>query len=362
MQKVFAFILRFKELFAIAVIALLILLLHGCIKAGAKGLKVRETASFAMTGKAETHTATDTMDVYYPVIEKAADIISGAIPPDTGDGWTGLSSIITSEADGDAGRWMHELGYAIHNIFDDNVLIIGMIANHIEGGPGNMIIAMFNIREGKAVNILDAGYSDAWYLMQPGDSFLELGSASAACTICAEYRYLPTYNPPIVCDHYYFTGLDRGGDNVFYHSFYPTPDTAKRRRLDWTWHDWNDNAANLAAQTIYIQLTPFEVLRPVTASLHGDQVTFTTSTDVKDFNVWRLSDVNYTDDGKMTYKKTSMGGCDQLKALNNFNVFMPFYGDTPMYAVSYVDILGHEVWKTVMLSGKDGTVQLWDIP
>ena len=40
MRKVFTFIIRFKELFAIAVIALLILLLHGCINANAKGFKV----------------------------------------------------------------------------------------------------------------------------------------------------------------------------------------------------------------------------------------------------------------------------------------------------------------------------------
>ena len=362
MRKVFTFIIRFKELFAIAVIALLILLLHGCINANARGFKVKETDSVAKSVKVETHAAIDTMEVYYPIIEKAADIISGALPPDADDGLAGLSSIITTEVEGNTSLWMRNLGFSIRNIFDDNVLIIGMITNHIEGGQGNMIIGMFNIREGNAVNILDAGYRDAWYLMQPGDSFLELGSSSAACTICAEYRYLPTYTPPLVCDQYCFTGLDQSGDNVFYHSYFPSPDPAKSVKFDWTWQDWNNNEKELADQTIYIQLTPFETLRPVTASQDGDQVNFTTSTDVKDFNVWRLSDINYTDDGKLTYKKTSMGGCDRLKALDNFNVFMPFYGDTPMYAVSYVDMLGHEVWKTVMLSGMDGTVQLWDIP
>lgn len=361
MRKLFIYILRFKEIFGIAAIVMLVLFLHGCFRANAKEVRTMRTGRSAASGKSLAHTAADTMDVYYPIIEKAADIISGATPPDTGDGWTGLSSIITTEVEGDPDRWMRDLGYAIRDINGANLLIIGMITNHIEGGQGNMIIAMFTIREDKAFNLIDAGYRDAWYLMQPGDSFLQLGSASAACNICAEYRFLPTHTPPIVCDHYRFTGLDRIGDNLFYHSYYPAPDTAKSRRLDWTWQDWNDNIEKLAGETIYIQLTPFEILRPVTASQHGDHVNFTTSTDVKEFRVWRLSDIDYTDDGKLTYKKTSMGGCDQLKALENFSVYMPFYGDTPMYAVSYVDMLGHQVWKTVMLSGKDGTVQLWDI-
>lgn len=362
MRKVFTFILRFKELIAIAIIALLVLFLHGCRQADAKGIGVREAAAVATGAKAAANSVLDTMNLFYPIIEKAADIISGKLPPDAGEGWTGLSSIITTEVEDDSGRWMRDLGYAIRNIAGDNVLIIGMISNHIDGGYGNMIIAMYNILDGKVHNLIDAGYRDAWYLLQPGDSFLELGSASAACTICAEYRYMPKASPQIVCDHYNFTGLNEAGDNVFYHSYSPRVEPAKSTKLNWTWADWINNEKELAGQTIYIRLTPFETLRPVTASQDGDHVNFTTSTDVKDFKVWRLSDINYGDDGKMTYRKTPMGGCDQLKALENFNVFMPFYGDTPMYAVSYVDMLGHQVLKTVMLSGLDGSVQLWDIP
>lgn len=362
MRKVFTFILRFKEPIANIVIALLVLFLHGCEKAGAKGVEVRDIASLAAADEADAHTAGDTMDFYFPIIEKAADIVSGTLPPDDGVGWTGLSSIITTEVEGNSDKWMRNLGYAIRDINGDNVLIIGMITNRIDGGQGNMIISMYNIRDTKVHNVIDAGYRDAWYLMQPGDSFLELGSASAACAICAEYRYMPKMSPQIVCDHYNFTGLNEAGDNVFYHSYFPRAEPAKSTKINWTWQDWDNNEKELAGQTIYIQLTPFEILRPVTASRDGDHVNFTTSTDVKDFKVWRLSDIHYGDDGKMTYNKTSMGGCGQLKASEYFNVYMPFYGDIPKYAVSYVDMLGHEVRKSVMLSGMDGSVQLWDIP
>lgn len=355
MRKVFGFILRFKELFAIAVIALLALFLHGCSTANAMG-------ACAVADKAHTDAGTDTMSIYYPIIEKAADIISGGRAPDDNDGWTGLSSIITTEVEGESGKWLHELGWAIRDINGDNVLLIGIITNHIDGGQGNMIVALYNIRNGKARNLIDAGYRDAWYLMWPGDSFLELGAASASCSICAQYRYLPNETPQIACDHYNFTGLNEAGDHVFYHSYLPGADPEKASRLNWEWQDWNLNEKDLANQTIYIQLTPFKTLRPVTAFQDGDTVNFTTSTDVSDFRVWRLSDINYTDNGTMTCNKTSMGGCDRLKALENFNVFMPFHGDTPMYAVSYIDMLGHPVWKAVMLSGMDGSVQLWDIP
>ena len=362
MRKAFTFILRFKELFAIAIIALLIFLLHGCGNANASNGEAKKSAT---SEKADAQTVVDTMQVYYPIIEKAADIISGAIPPSDEEGWVGLSSIVTTEAEGDPGKWMRELGWGVRNLDGDNVLFIGMITGNIEGGQGNMILAMYNIKEGKAHNLIDAGYRDAWYLMEPGDSFLELGSASAACSIIATYRYMPNETPHISCDSYLYTGLNEAGDHTFYSSYAPTVDPAKGRKLDWTWNDWKQVEFNLSDQTIYIQLTPFEVLRPVTASPNAeyprDKVDFCTSADVKDFKVWRLSGVDYTDDGKMTYKKKLLGGCD-LKAGNCFNVYAPIIGDTPQYAVSYIDMLGHPVVKMLMMSGMDGSLQLWDIP
>lgn len=42
--------------------------------------------------------------------------------------------------------------------------------------------------------------------------------------------------------------------------------------------------------------------------------------------------------------------------------YMPIIGDTPQYAVSYVDMLGHPVMKILMMSGMDSSLQLWDIP
>lgn len=162
-----------------------------------------------------------------PYNRKAADIISGGRAPDDNDGWTGLSSIITTEVEGESGKWLHELGWAIRDINGDNVLLIGIITNHIDGGQGNMIVALYNIRNGKARNLIDAGYRDAWYMMWPGDSFLELGAASASCSICAQYRYLPNETPQIACDHYNFTGLNEAGDHVFYHSYLPGADPEK---------------------------------------------------------------------------------------------------------------------------------------
>lgn len=359
MRKVFTFILRFKELFAIAIIALLIFLLHGCGNANASNREAKKTAP---DEKENARAAIDTMQVYYPIIEKEADIISGALPPDDSKGWVGLSSIVTTEVEGDPGKWMRELGWAVRDLDGDNVLFIGMITGNIEGGQGNMIIAMYNIKDGKAHNLIDAGYRDAWYLMDPGDSFLELGSASAACSIIASYRYMPNETPHISCDSYLYTGLNEAGDHTFYSSYTPTVDPAKGRKLDWTWNDWKQVEFNLTDQTIYIRLTPFEVLRPVKVTQDRDWVNFTTSTDVKDFKVWKLSDVDYTEDGKMTYKKTEMKDYGQFKAFENEMLFMPFIGDSPQYAVSYVDMLGHPVMKMLMVSGMDGSLQLWDIP
>ena len=328
--------MRFKELPAPVVIALLVLLSHGYSNA-------------------------DTMNIYIPVIEKAADIISGALPPDYNDGWVGFSSIACNDEEGEPDQMMREIGYTMMNINGDNVLIIGMIDGHFLNGSGNMIVAMYNIHDGKPVNIIDGTTRDSWYMMNPGDSFLEYGSAGAACSICANYRYMPGHKPPLVCDRYNFTGINDAGDYLFYQSSIPTIDPAKAKKLDWTWDDWNLMVDNQAAQTMYIQLTPFEVLRPVTALQDADRVNFTSSTDVKDFKVWRLSDVNYTDEGKLTYSKTLMDGCDQLNALHNFNVLMPFQGDIPQYAISYVDMFGYPVLKSVEISGIDGNVQLLNL-
>lgn len=139
MRKVFTFILRFKELVAIAIIALLILFLYGCGNASASN---GETNVLTSAEKAEAQAAVDTMQVYHPIIEKAADIISGALPPNDSDGWVGLSGIVTTEVEGDSGKWMRELGWTVRDIDGDNVLFIGMITGNIEGGQGNMIPAI----------------------------------------------------------------------------------------------------------------------------------------------------------------------------------------------------------------------------
>lgn len=114
MRKVFGFILRFKELFAIAIILLLITFFKGCGKANA--MSGKEGCVNATADKAESETNVDTMDVYFPIIEKAAGIISGAIPPDDSDGWAGLSAIVTTEIEGDPGKWMREFGWAVRDL------------------------------------------------------------------------------------------------------------------------------------------------------------------------------------------------------------------------------------------------------
>ena len=78
----------------------------------------------------------------FPIIEKAAGIISGAIPPDDSDGWAGLSAIVTTEVEGDPGKWMRELGWAVRDLDGDNLLFIGMITGNLKGGKGNKIVAI----------------------------------------------------------------------------------------------------------------------------------------------------------------------------------------------------------------------------
>lgn len=97
--------------------------------------------------------------------------------------------------------------------------------------------------------------------------------------------------------------------------------------------------------------------QPVKAVYDGSKMHFSTAVAVKDFRIMSLSDLDFVDD-KLVFTENELSVYTKFVPGDEIIVEMPFVGDTPQYAVSFVDKHGKVVKMTIVQSGYDGSILL----
>ena len=90
-------------------------------------------------------------------------------------------------------------------------------------------------------------------------------------------------------------------------------------------------------------------------------IVFRTSTEIMDFTVLGLIINEVGEDGTLDAAVRKLYTQEHLTPDSPLVVHLTFYGDLPTYGISYVDTDGETVYKTVEISGEDGSLILNDL-
>lgn len=90
-------------------------------------------------------------------------------------------------------------------------------------------------------------------------------------------------------------------------------------------------------------------------------IVFRTSTEVMDFTVLGLIINEVRADGTLDASTRTLYTQEHLTPDAPLVVHLTFYGDLPTYGVSYTDTDGQTVYKTLEISGEDGSLVLNDL-
>lgn len=90
------------------------------------------------------------------------------------------------------------------------------------------------------------------------------------------------------------------------------------------------------------------------------ELLFSTKRDVKDFKVLKLEMQDVDEDGVVSYKTEEIHEQDVFKSDRPLVVKMTFFGDLPTYGISFVDDAGVTRKFAIGMSGRDGSLLLYD--
>lgn len=296
---------------------------------------------------------------YARTIEVVAGAVSGnsfEIPKEM----DGVLAMTNNVEDGKMMSWQElatRVGYSFYDFDGDGVneLVIGTNIEPYSNFPGRtMIHAIYTANGDKPECLLHGSSQKTWYYQGNG-WFYMTGEENAAHVMSGQYSYI---NKLLNCEHYWFSTLNEAGDHVYYHSRMETADPRKGSKLNFDIDTYNSNDENNIGQAVWIDLTPFTYLRPITVKQsEGDKVSFSASQPLKDFRVIKLSGIDFVD-GRIIANEGKVLLNTPLKAGQSVNMQMQFMGDLPEYAVSFTDALGERVKMLVTISGMDGSIGL----
>ena len=85
---------------------------------------------------------------------------------------------------------------------------------------------------------------------------------------------------------------------------------------------------------------------------------FTPRDTVKNFKIYSLEYVDVAMTGDVVFATNELYSDDELKASEPLMVSLDFPGDIPSYGISYEDESGNTIYRSLNLSGMDGSLVL----
>ncbi|MGM9795930.1 MAG: hypothetical protein ACI3ZZ_06980 [Candidatus Aphodosoma sp.] len=293
---------------------------------------------------------------YIPLLENYSKFMSGR-SDEIIDGFYGIDELrnINDEEIMSWNEVRNVVGFTLLDVDGDgiNELIIGTEKDNGGGNKSTLVLALYKLRDGTPELVFSYTARNAWYYLKH-DGFLNIASEGASCSIAALYSFV---SGDWTCDHYWFSAMTDAGSIAYYHSYAPTLDPAEATLLNFTTADFNSHIDNLFDRAEVLNITPFAVLRPINATYEDGKMHLTTNVAVKDFHILALSDWDFVDD-KMTFKEKELKAYPKIEPGEEIVVEMPFIGDIPQYAISFVDPLGNTVKMDITISGYDGSILL----
>ena len=336
---------------------------------------------------AKTDTKEFDVTVYDEILEYTYRVLAGIDSRDslyTIDGTTWIYDIMYIE---NVYERLDAVGYLYRDVTGDDIPELIIAGTPTEFGNGSNIYNIFTVKDGKPV-LIDEGWSrSSIYLSDDGSIYTE-GSSGAANSCVGKY-YLKSDGTKEWID-FFFTEEDPAEDYALlqYHNKTGVWDTEVSELVTESSADFWENMGLMSDHIVFLESTLFTTLsdrygEPVNCVLYVyedegltdgleryDTIDDPNSVDVRfvpmgpavyDFKFLGLSLTDVDDNGNVTYESTPILAIGDVDKFTPFIVEAAFPGTLPSYGFSYVDEMGtlHEF--ALVLSGKDGTINLMQL-
>lgn len=304
---------------------------------------------------------------------------------------------------------LQNIGYAVEDISGDEIpeLLLGAI-NRQEGDSfyGSEIYALYTLEKDK-VKASFEGWSRSSYSYLGDGRFFHQGSGGASYSAFGVFTLSPD-GRSLTCQDYYFT-YDKEGDpweTLYYHNKTGQWNRTLSEELKISDEEFWKMATDLESQTKVIQLKPFSQVKGseesaeqegessqtgtlenthnikakiqlffaedalkdysnytvFIADASGDQVKVlvTTDTEIHDVKVLALHLEDVSDQGVPRFSTEEIYQQERLTPESPLMIGLTFYGSTPHYGISYLDVQGERRNLSFELSGEDGSLLMRD--
>ena len=272
------------------------------------------------------------------------------------------------------------MGYTIEDLSGDGIpeLVVGTLPEY-----GGQINAVYTSVDGQSQFVFESWYRSSYSYLGDG-RFYYCGSVGASETGQGSFR-LSKDGTTLNCEEFYFTHAteeDYSELKVYYNTTGSWDIAASQESdmtLDMFW-ELEPSYEELPLKSFADYAVEQGPEAPVQVHwaelwLHGNDdyekfvaddgeyatdVLFTAKRTITDFELMRLTILEISEDGTVSYDSKPIYSLDRLTPERPLVVRMTFPGDTPTYGISYVDESGdgmkHNL--TVEVSGEDGTLLL----
>ena len=357
------------------------------ISQGEKDSKEAETIENDINENEMLEKTGDYEEIYQEVLDKMHRIIahpeSSAWDEDDG-------AIAIVEAANYQESALQNIGYAFEDLSGDGVceLIIGN--RTVNSCPGNTILAVYTYHDGNVVYSFGGPSRNPHFLM--GDGRILFYASNGYMSYGFGLSTLNKDGTTLTCEELVYTGIGPYGETqVVFENKEGFWDEDSAYLSDMTLEDYENYWESYLEKTQYVYLTPFseythpdgfvgvEEIYPVYISYADESIldecehyiiddneyskwiSIYANTEVTNFYVLGLADIEYFDDGTFTYSTKEKVECKALNQGKEILVKMDLPETFPFYAISYFEEDGTFHSYAIIISGEDGSVKLMNL-
>lgn len=274
------------------------------------------------------------------------------------------------------------IGYYIGDLSGDGIpeLAVGTLPEY-----GGQINALYTMVEGQPQLVFEGWYRSSYRYLKSG-LFFYCGASSASETGQGFFS-LSQNGTTLTCEEFYFTHASQedGSAIQVYYNTTGSWDIGQSQLTQIPVEDfwsWNPECGDLPMTTfldygleqgydtsdepLHVQWGNSAVSglnnyqEYVVDEEYADQVLFTTDRTLTNFELSRLTILDVSDDGVVSYSAEPVFSQDRLTPEYPLLIQICFPGDMSAYGISFVDTYGdgQTHWLRIMVSGKDGSLLL----
>lgn len=344
--------------------------------------KQAEDTTEEVSEKTEVNKKEVDISVYKKVLDEWCRACDGGYEAFDFDELSGLGELINGYTEPEV---IYEyVGYVIYDINKDGSPELLLTALPEYGGEVDNAYAAYGIDSKGEVSNLFYGWARNRYPIMANGKIANLGSGGAAYSVLAVYN-IDSDNAKLEVEDYYFTyPKDETTIGVYHNTteeydVEASEDVTYSADFDNLWYkvenetrsfkaiplkeyknsgkiEVADQKAVFVKEAIGDESGSFNYDRHICVDNARNVLTILATEDVKDLKVLKLSMVDVSDDGKVTYDTEELYSQDVLEVNRPIEIGITFYGDLPEYGISYTTADGTTHQYAVYQSGRDGSI------